>query len=1173
MKKLLALLFVYPTIMFSQLDKQSIELNRKLDNLLELIENGDRKAISDVSVFLDDKRQFIRKRGQNTNTTNLREVALSILYYYTDFEGLSINDSLTTSSFKKFLYNNNLKIKYSNLLNKFINIPLSERKVEYRLRKLNKEIEEEPSLRAIKLEIKELVGNGRYYNIIEKIESAARLKSNEAFEFLKECAEGRYWDNGENDRGKQIYSGICYSLRHFKTIESAKLIVEILENHEVYSIDECILALSKITNVDLVIKNQSYENITQEYKQLFEAYPSIKELKKFGYEAVFKNHDFDPDNIAEFYGTVLLNSSDYWWINYHALQDIFESNDPLSLRYVGSQLHRKVSIYNDHLGRVEFDIIKIMEEKTGVKLEVKDRTGNWTANYNDDVAKVNYLVYWYNHYKDYKWNSLKKQFENTYDQILEPDYVSILFKKLFNKNDSIALNAYLQLTQQKPEIVKSKINQYNLSSFGDSNGSLPMFAEKFLLQLVELTAYCENHKVIYLPSNSLVSEINVLDKTKSFKKKYQIENKLIQSLNIKDITPLEYYTLINNKANSSVSRILDKWYSKNWDKIVGDNKELKLYLKKSALYDRLGIIGNVNKYAFKFNNAKPSTIKKLKALVKLENDEDIKAMALKVLNNYTDSTKKEKIIISLSDFLTNKKNRSEETASLVKVNTEEDYEALFGALAKADKKEANNLITIIMRNVNVNMTPFLIKSLTIKTLVDQGNISRHDKNMNYHSISYNIFVSDKIIACLEHIHNHVFPIPQDPKLDVKFVSSSRSSSSYFRNKHKTANKWGKLFEKNAQGYKNWGRNFYLNRIKKLKKKDSITIQDINVILSSEYYKNEDKSLVFSSLAKVKPKNAISYLELKEGILGMEDIRYFRDASFNAGDLERVVTIFKGLPPKKIIDYIKEVSKNFEPSERGKMYYNLMWNTQFKNWVKEINISSIYKEEIIEALKAYRNILRKDSFNYLYVNKFIGVIEFQGEPIENVLQKVIAMKSEGTELAKSILKDANYKDLGTVLKYYKDLPITDYKRLEYLTRDLGFCLMDDYSDELINEFNKNYEAMSEAELYSFYLDKTGVVYKKNGKLDFEKIYNVLEFNLVDGFIGGRDYERHTHVYSIIRLLELYFNKHFGEDRKFNNSVSNMLYSVSEKAFLWMKFLKEKGHVKLTQYNVPSISNVK
>ncbi|CAL2091605.1 conserved hypothetical protein [Tenacibaculum sp. 190524A05c] len=1173
MKKLLVLLFVYPTIMFSQLDKQSKELNEKLDNLLELINSGDTKAISDVSEFLNDRRQFIRKNGQNTNTTNLREVALSILYYYTDFEGLSINDSLTASSFKKFLFNNNLKIEYSGFLNKFTNIPLSSRNVEYRLRKLNVEKDEEPSLGAIKLEIKELVEKGRYYNIIEKIESAAKLKSKEAFDFLKECAEGRYWNNGKNDRENQIYSGICYSLRHFKTIESAKIILKILKTHKVYSIDECVLALSKITNVDLVIKNQSYESIVQEYIQLLEAYPSIEELKEFGYKSVFNKDDFKPDNVAEFYGSVLLNSLDYWWINYHALNDVFASNDPLALRYVGSQLHRKVSIYNDHLGRSEFDIVKIMEEKTGVKLEVKDRTGNWTTTYNDDVAKVNYLVYWYNHYKDYKWNSRKKQFENTSDRILKPDVVSILFKKLFSKNDSIALNAYEELTQQKPEIIRNKINQYNLSSFGGANRKLPMFARKFLLQLVELTAYCKNHKLIFEPSKTLVAKIDLLDKTKSFKEKYQLENKLIRSLNIRDITPLEYYTLINNKANSSVSRILDKWYSENWEDVIGDEKELKLYLKKTALYDRLGIIGNVNKYDLKFNNVGSATIKKLKNFVKNEKDEDIKATALKVLNRNKGATEKEKIVVSISDFIANIKNQNDETAKMVKVNSKEDYILLFKALAKADKKDANNLMIVVMRNVNVNMTPYLIESLSVKTLVDQGNISRHDTNMNYHSISYNIFVSDKIVACLEHIHNHVFPIPQDPKLDVKFVSSSRSSSSYFRNKHKTANKWEELFEKNPSDYKNWGRNFYFNRIENLKDKDSISIADINRILTSQYYKNEDKSVVFSYLDKVKPKNAISYLKFKGRKLEEKDIRYFKEDSLYAEDVERIVKMFKGIPPEQIIDYVKQVSKNFELVEKGKMYNKLMWNTQFKDWVKEFNLSSTYKNEIIEALKLYRNTLEKDSFNYPYVNKFIGIIESDGESIEEVLQKVIAMKSEGTELAKSILKEANYKDLGVILKYYKDLPITDYERLEYLTSDLGFCLLGNYSDELINKFHKNYKEMNEAELYSFYLNKTGVVYQEKGELNFEKIYDILEFNLVDGFTGGRDYERHIHVYSIIRLLELHFNNHFGEDRKFNNSISNMLYSVSEKAFLWMEFLKDKGHVKLTPFRVPSISNIK
>ncbi|SNR16562.1 hypothetical protein [Tenacibaculum jejuense] len=1175
MKKVLLLLCYLPFIVFSQLDKQSQELNEKLDNLLKLVEEGDIKAISDVSNFLDNKRSFTRKRGQNTNTTNLREVALSILYYYTDFKGLSVNDSLTSTKFKKFLYKNNSKIKYSGFLSKFTNVPISERNVEYRLRSFDEEKDELPSLKTIKSDILKLVDQGRYYSIIEKIEEAAKLRTNEAFEFLKECAAGRYWGKGKNDRETQIYSGICYSLRHFETIESAKLIVEILGDHNVYSIDECIIALSKITNIDLVIKNQSYENIAKEYKQLLASYATLEELIKFGYESVFNDEDFESDNIAEFYGAVLLNSSDYWWINYHALRDIFNSNDSLALRYVGSQLHQKVHIYNDHYGRSEFNIKKIMENKTGLKLEVKDEKGNWTSTYNDPTAKVNYLVYWYNNYKDYKWNPIKGQFENIKDKILEPDQLTRLFKKLYSKNDSIALHAYKQLTVHNAEEVKNKINQYNLSIFSGINRKLPSFAKKFMLQLVELTDYCKKNKIVFEPSEKLVKKINQLDQTKSFKEKYQLENKLVESLKNQDITALEYYTLIYDKANSSVSRILDKWYSINWNQIVDNKKELRFYLKKAALFDKLGIIGNVNKYVFKFIDSKPSTIQKIKDLIEIEEDEDIRENALKALNHRTNISVNEtesKTMILLSDFLNDISEKSIESALLVKLYSEEDYKKIFDVLVNANKEEANKLITIITRNINVNMTPYLIQSLGVNTLIDSGVISRHDINMNYHSISYQVLVSDKMVACLEHIHDHTFPVPKDPKLEVDFVSSSRSSSSYFRNKHKTADKWIEFYENSTTNYQNWGRTFYLNKINNLKSKDSISIEDINKILESDYFDKKDKNNIFSSFSKIKPQNEISYLKLKDDSLGIKDLEYFKNITFNPKDIERIVSMFDGIPPKQIINFIKNSSESFTLIEKGKMYSGLMWNTKFKDWIKTKKINDEYKNEIIKALKAYQNILKKDSFNYPYVNKFIGILESKDKSVEEILKQIVLLKSEGEELTKTILKDANYKDLGVILKFYEKLPITDDEKIEYLSRDFGFCLLGDYDIKIINDFKSNYETMSELQLYEFYLDEIEIPYKKNGKLNFKNIYDILNFDIVDGFTGGKDYKRQIHVYSIIKLLELHFNTHFGEEKKFNDSLHNFIYGVSNKANSWMEFLRDKGYVNIPKYNVPSISTM-
>lgn len=1180
MKKIIfAILFIYPLISVAQIDNGNEKLNNTLDKLLELIHNGDVKAMYDLSGFLKDDQPFVRKQGEGTNTTNLRDVSLSILYYNTDFKNLQITDSLSASQFRKFLLDNESKIGFSPFLSRFTNVPLDQREVEYQLRRINKEEDKPTDLNDLKIDIEECVIDKRYYSIVERLEEVGKLKTKEAFQFLKECSQGKHWGKGKNDRETQIYSGICYSLRHFETIESAKIIVDIINNHDVYSLDECIIALSKITNVDLVVNNQSYENIATNYKQLLDSLTTINQLKEAGYNMMFEYGPNYFENPTEYYGKMMLESDQIWWINYHTLQDIFRTNDPLALKYVGSQLNRGVTIYNDHLGRSEYDIVELMQDKTGVKVEVKDNTGNWTSTYNDDLSKINYLIYWYNHYSDYKWNSAKEQFENQTDKILEPDKITSLFEKLFNEDDEIAMNAYVQLAQSEPKEVKEKIHQYRIQKIsGKLNRSLPMFAKKFLLQLVDLTDYCRKNSINFEPSLELISKLETIENNDEFGKRYELENGMIEWLKIKDVVPLEYYTIINNENvdDLPISRILDKWYSENWNQIIDSPEELRSYLKRAWLYDHLGIIGNVNKYILKFNNSTKNTLDKLQALADSTDDEDIKTMALKALNhksnNAGQSVSNTKRGILLKEFLDNLDNQSNEVIELVHVDsTDENYELIFNRLKNANSENANKLCYLIANNIHIKMTPFLIRSIEVSTIIDKGYISRHDSSMNQHSINYEILVSDKMVAYLEFLHGHVYPAPIDPEIDANFVSSSRSSNSNFRGKHKSAKNWMNLYKETNGEYTSWGRDFYLKQVILLNSQDTIEIKDINKSIQSIYYQEQDKENIIKSLAKVVPCQNISYLQ--EDSLGIETLKYFKACDFNADDVERIVNIFDAVPSEIMLEYIRSQTIKMKPKDAGETYYNLMWNTEFKNFVKEQEISIDYKNEISTSLEAYRDILRDDSFNRKYTEKFLEIIKSLDKSLDDKLKNIVLSKSKGAEeYTNSILKDINYSELGIVLKYYDKLPLEDYAKMRFLADDFGFCLFGDYSSEMIDEFRKNYETMSEVELYTFYLDDTGIMYKQNDKLDMNRIYEILKFDIVDGFAGGGGGRRTVHVYSIIRLLEIHFQQHMGKHKKFNNLINSMGYSASEKAFLWMDFLVEKGHALRIKNDVPSISNL-
>jgi hypothetical protein len=52
-----------------------------------------------------------------------------------------------------------------------------------------------------------------------------------------------------------------------------------------------------------------------------------------------------------------------------------------------------------------------------------------------------------------------------------------------------------------------------------------------------------------------------------------------------------------------------------------------------------------------------------------------------------------------------------------------------------------------------------------------------------------------------------------------------------------------------------------------------------------------------------------------------------------------------------------------------------------------------------------------------------------------------------------------------------------------------------------EFLDVYSKSSEYELYSYYLDKAGIDYITNKKLDFDKVFDLIKYDVVVPFVGG------------------------------------------------------------------------
>lgn len=385
------------------------------------------------------------------------------------------------------------------------------------------------------------------------------------------------------------------------------------------------------------------ENLNQisfsNYAQAFLLSPLEKRNVKFEIREISKNKR---DELKQKSDT-LLNLN---WVKSNHINLLIKEKNPKALLLISSELYKvRYRFDNSFYGQTEFiDLIRLL---TGTEIATENEKNQLTWFIEDEFypsAYLNLLIYFSNNYCKYKWNDEKSIFENQTFSVNQLTKEELLFEQLTNKNDSIAKDAFKQLTKCKIEKIIKIADEYERSDI-DTNYALPSFPYRFLRQLVLLTDYCNQNSINYEASEELNSNIKLLKSKLSFLERRKLENKLIESLTLDQITSFEYQCLLNEKSmelNYSAGRILDVFYSKNWNKLLNKDSHLKLYVKKSSLFERLGIIGICNNYTKKFENSDWLIIDKLNSLDK--SDLDIEKEIENIIKVCSVKTKKPNIL-------------------------------------------------------------------------------------------------------------------------------------------------------------------------------------------------------------------------------------------------------------------------------------------------------------------------------------------------------------------------------------------------------------------------------------------------------------------------------------------------------------------------------------------------
>ncbi|GGG31077.1 hypothetical protein GCM10011344_34980 [Dokdonia pacifica] len=305
------------------------------------------------------------------------------------------------------------------------------------------------------------------------------------------------------------------------------------------------------------------------------------------------------------------------WVIDHKIDKLIAAKNPQALLKIASLFVKSRYRFNEYKDTHE-EMIDLIRLLTNTNISVPNIYNELSFHLENEFytpSKINLLTFFVNHYKEYTWDDTSQTFKNTMLDIKFIAPEENLFEELQNENDTIALNAFTTLSQLNALKAQPLIDKYSNSGVSN-NYELPTFEYRFLKQLVLLTDYCDAKKIDYKGSTQLRDQIALLKTNLTFKERHQLENNIIENLTLEDITAFEYWSLIDEKSwglTYSAGRILDVFYSRNWQQLINNPTYLETYLLKSKLFDDLGIIGFCNSYLVKFTGASDDITSTLQA--------------------------------------------------------------------------------------------------------------------------------------------------------------------------------------------------------------------------------------------------------------------------------------------------------------------------------------------------------------------------------------------------------------------------------------------------------------------------------------------------------------------------------------------------------------------------------
>ncbi len=1094
------------------------------------IKNGQHRVLRDLISIVDHKSISSKVRH--------------ILKTHTFFTSKEINvEQAKKAALMDFYYNHTDQIQYSEILNAFFITPIEQTDVKF---ELNNQEEGKGDiaggkLRRLLTDLNSRLESKKFDKADKAIKSISELPDIDYEVYINILRDPRLFDAPENVR-QGIYESLLSSLENYPDVEVVEIALQMLEGG---FLEESFVVpfLINITNITPEL-GTDFETAPEYFVHILDSLSSFDDIRRYSYEKLFKSKMSFFQFPVDYYGKILSMSDDYPTVKQNIIFDLQQTQHPRAFFYIVSDLYRswKENPREDY--SLYLDVVKDM---TNVSVGVKDMTQKTTFNpLQDKVSMANFFFYWASHYTDYEWDENRGIFTNKLETIAKTQNYERLFRRLNSRNDTIALESFVQLTEGEPMEIKSLAKKYR-QLLRNQNKALPSLKYKYLEQLSLLTEYCNINDINYKIKPALARKLQSLLHVESPMERFALENEIIDQMGINDITAYEYWACLkegNKDLSFSSGRILDWVYSRHWNKISTNKDQVRLFLKKSYLFENIGVSGICNAYLNKFNTKNKQEKLMLQEIGNIEADEDILNQIALLM---TSEVEEDLTSYNIDDFLDDPLVFTRRDIKVLPAPSTKDVKKIVEQIKLEQEPDViKKLFAYMWQHPNIDFIPFLFELIDDKRVVTKKN-------------SLEVTVADNIIPIVENVYNHSFDIsPQRPFATIE---------------------WRALYKKDGADYKIWEQKFFEEKLDSLQYFTKIKIDKLNELTESNFYSSKYKSAILSSLKKVSPIRNIRRLSIEPKLDINEDLHYFQSFFFSYKELDDIPKLFDISDENvdKILQFIKEKSKSFEVSEKGSLYNNLFRAPWLSRYISQGKLKPETVKIIEAALEKYLNESEfLSEFEEQMTQLNIAQLQFMGKNIQEKIDATISLDVDNgskAKILKSIIATISYAEIGSVINRFDEMAdILGDKTTNFLSQDFGIPVFSFNTMKEQEQFIRNHSKMPEIEFYKHYLKSFGLnIFSKKGQLDLQKVYNILRFDIVSPFVGETGGKRDLYIYGIIKLLELEYNDRLGFHEKLNESQTFYSFSSSKRAQAWLQYLEENQLIDLANL-LPSSFNV-